>query len=193
MFDPTAAPFTVLITSATLLLHSWTTSVQHTFGLPKALVLEIPARLFVCACCRVQVLVCSDCDHGQIYCADGCAKLRRRELQMAAAKRYQSSRAGRIRHAERSKRWRARQAAMNEIVTHQGSQEYAGNAVLEVITPTALHPSTEPCIASPPTISTVLPCPREVWSCHWCGCKCLAHVRLGFLRHLSKFSHGHNP
>lgn len=183
----------MLITSAALLLHSWTTPVQHTFGLPKVFVPEIPARLFVCACCRAQVLVCSDCDHGQIYCADGCAQQRRRELQMQAGKRYQCGFAGRLKHAARSKVWRARQAAKAEIVTHQGSQEYGVNAVLDVFIPTALQSNTEPCIPLPPTISTVLACPRGVWCCHWCGCKCLAHMRLGFLRHLSKFSHGHIP
>ncbi|WP_296909190.1 hypothetical protein [Polaromonas sp.] len=154
--------------------------------------LEIPARLFVRACCRVQVLVCSYCDHGQIYCADGWALQRQRELQMQASKRYQCGFTGRLKQAARNKLWRARQAAKNEIVTHQGSQEYGLNAVLDVSISTVLQSSTEPCIASTPTISTALPCARGVWSCHWCGSKCLAHVRLGFLRHLSKFSHGHN-
>ena len=29
----------------------------------------IPARLFLCARCRVQVAICSRCDRGHIYCA----------------------------------------------------------------------------------------------------------------------------
>lgn len=33
------------------------------------------ARLFLCACCRIQVLVCRQCDRGQRYCADGCADI----------------------------------------------------------------------------------------------------------------------
>ena len=39
------------------------------------------ARLFLCACCRIQVLVCRQCDRGQRYCADGCAATTRRALQ----------------------------------------------------------------------------------------------------------------
>ena len=33
----------------------------------------MPARLFLCQGCRVQVLICSHCDRGHIYCAEGCA------------------------------------------------------------------------------------------------------------------------
>jgi len=46
-----------------------------------------PARFFLCVRCRVQVLICSCCDRGQIYCADGCAQIARRERQRAAVAR----------------------------------------------------------------------------------------------------------
>ena len=45
---------------------------------------EGPARLFLCARCQAQVLVCSCCDRGQIYCASGCAREARRQAQRAA-------------------------------------------------------------------------------------------------------------
>ena len=32
------------------------------------------ARLFLCAGCRAQALICSCCDRGQIYCAGDCAR-----------------------------------------------------------------------------------------------------------------------
>ena len=65
-------------------------------------------RMFLCARCRVQVVVCPRCDRGQIYCAAGCSSEARREAQRAAGARYQASRAGRFAHAERSRRDRAR-------------------------------------------------------------------------------------
>jgi hypothetical protein len=33
------------------------------------------ARLFICAECRAQALICSCCDRGQIYCAGDCGPL----------------------------------------------------------------------------------------------------------------------
>ena len=36
------------------------------------------ARLFLCAGCRMQVVICSCCDRGQIYCAGDCARRARR-------------------------------------------------------------------------------------------------------------------
>jgi hypothetical protein len=82
----------------------------------KADLVEGAARLFLCARCRVQVVICSCCDRGQIYCADGCAQEARHQAQRAAGRRYQASRRGRLAHAARSGRWRARQ----KNVTHQG-------------------------------------------------------------------------
>ncbi len=76
-----------------------------------------PARFFLCARCRAQVLICSCCDRGQIYCAGGCAGLARREGQRAAGRRYQTSHRGRVAHALRARSYRARQ----KNVTHQGS------------------------------------------------------------------------
>ena len=75
------------------------------------------ARLFLCAGCRAQALICSCCDRGQIYCAGECGPLARRRGQRAAGARYQTSRRGRRAHAERARRYRARR----EKVTHHGS------------------------------------------------------------------------
>jgi hypothetical protein len=56
-------------------------------------------RLFLCARCQAQVFVCSHCDRGQIYCAQGCGQTARRDAQRAAGRRYQASRRGRVNHA----------------------------------------------------------------------------------------------
>jgi hypothetical protein len=100
-----------------------------------------PARFFLCARCHAQVLICSCCDRGQIYCADGCAGLARREGQRAAGQRYQTSRRGRVVHALRARRYRARQ----KNVTHQGSPpQPADGLVPPGSAVTASEPSPSP-------------------------------------------------
>ncbi len=64
-----------------------------------------PARLFVCARCRAQVLLCSHCDRGNRYCGRDCRGEARDAARREAAKRYQSSQRGRLAHAARSRRW----------------------------------------------------------------------------------------
>ncbi len=80
--------------------------------------MEKTARLYYCALCRTQVIICSDCDRGNIYCLNGCAQHARQSSLKTAGKRYQNTFNGRCRHAARQQRYRARQ----EKVTHQGSQ-----------------------------------------------------------------------
>ena len=63
------------------------------------------ARLFLCARCRRQVLICSRCDRGQRYCGARCSGPARRESLRAAGRRYQQTRRGRHCHAERQRRY----------------------------------------------------------------------------------------
>ena len=83
-------------------------------------------RLFLCRRCRSQAIVCSCCDRGQAYCGVECARQVRRQAQRAAAERYAESLRGRRCHADRSRRYRARQ----EIVTHQGSLDSLNHDLL---------------------------------------------------------------
>ena len=69
---------------------------------------EVSCRIFLCICCRRQVLVCRRCDRGQIYCTGTCAQEARREKQRNARQRYQATPRGRAMHAERNRRYRAR-------------------------------------------------------------------------------------
>jgi hypothetical protein len=73
-------------------------------------------RLFLCLCCRQQIVVCSRCDRGQVYCGRECASEVRRSRQREARRRYQASERGRQMHAARSRRYRAR----GRRVTDQG-------------------------------------------------------------------------
>jgi hypothetical protein len=73
-------------------------------------------RFFLCLRCREQVVICSRCDRGQVYCGRECASEVRRSRQREARRRYQASERGRQMHADRSRRYRAR----GRRVTDQG-------------------------------------------------------------------------
>ena len=122
------------------------------------------ARLFLCALCRRQVLICSCCDRGQIYCAEGCAGEARRRAQRAAGARYQRRYRGRLKHAMRAGRYRGRA----NKVTHQGSRRGSLNGLLAPEVTSASASASRP----PASLGR---------HCHWCGRLCLAAVRQGFL------------
>jgi hypothetical protein len=75
-------------------------------------------RLYSCARCAKQVRTCGDCDRGNRYCAEGCARERRRESLRRACCRYQQSYRGALKHAARQRAWRA---CCAQKVTHHGS------------------------------------------------------------------------
>jgi len=125
-------------------------------------------RLFLCGRCRIQVIVCRCCDRGQVYCGGDCSRQARRQAQRAAARRYAASAHGKHSHADRARRYRARQ----EIVTHQGSPWPPAGGVVAVgamaISRDTEHPAA--------------PTGRATTHCHWCGRPCLPQLRQGFLR-----------
>ncbi len=127
-----------------------------------------PARLFLCTRCRTQVLICSRCDRGQIYCAGSCAQEARRDAQRVAGRRYQMSRRGRLAHAARARRYRVRQ----KNVTHQGSPPLPSHD--------CLSPGSAVSASKPPPPGE-LPWPSS-WRCHWCRSRCPRLVRRDFLR-----------
>ena len=43
--------------------------------------MQSSARLFNCARCRCQVVICSHCDRGNIYCGKRCSETARRQSQ----------------------------------------------------------------------------------------------------------------
>jgi hypothetical protein len=177
---------------------------QHT-SRAGGVVPDQPARLFLCARCHCQVLVCSRCDRGQRYCASGCSAVTRQARQREAGQRYQQGRAGRFHHAARTRRWRQRRAIQAKIVTHHGSQAVSGDAVLpDIDTQRAIAAAPMPCPATPTTTATAtLSKPHAgdtvslrsvLWRCHWCHAPCRLHVRQGFLRHHRREpDHGHHP
>ena len=79
------------------------------------------SRLFLCARCRRQVIICRRCDRGQRYCSVSCGEISRKiQLKLAGA-RYQQSSEGRLDHADRQRAYRKRAMSALQKVTHQGS------------------------------------------------------------------------
>ena len=122
--------------------------------------MESTARLFNCARCRRQVVICRRCDRGHIYCGRQCSESARDESLRAAARRYQGSRAGRFKHAERQRRYRSRQ----QKVTHQGSSASPRNDSMRSESGTALARF------------------ESIARCQFCHRSCSPFVRLDFLR-----------
>jgi hypothetical protein len=121
-------------------------------------------RLFLCSRCRTQVVVCRQCDRGQIYCSRGCSIQARRLSQAAAGRRYQASRPGRFAHAARARRYRVRA----KIVTHQGSVSVPADAVVRAVTTTPVGVS--------------VPAGAHASRCCRCGVRCAGALRLEFLQ-----------
>jgi hypothetical protein len=126
-------------------------------------------RLFLCARCRCQVLVCRRCDRGQVYCGRSCSQEARRCNQREARRRYQATERGREMHADRSRRYRAR----CNRVTDQGS-------------PPLSTTSSLPAQAQPPTVIAS----RRAMACHRCGQDVSNLVRLEPIRRLRRRSSG---
>jgi hypothetical protein len=150
-------------------------------------------RLFVCAWCGCEVVVCSCCDRGQIYCGVDCAGQARRQTLRGAGRRCQQTRRGRRMHAARMARYRAKLPSLacslaqssagvavgmpddgwpREIVTHHGSPAPpTGDWVAAGAT---AMPRDDATPAEPPG--------PAMTHCHWCGRCCLLPLRRGFLR-----------
>jgi hypothetical protein len=132
--------------------------------------METTGQFFLCAQCRVQVLVCNYCDRGKIYCAGHCRKQARSACMCEAGRRYQSSRIGRFNHAAGACRYRARQ----QKVTHQGSPLPRCDALLSVNPPSLDKLSLNANLVSPVALVT----PR----CHFCSRVKPIHFRISPLR-----------
>lgn len=177
--------------------------------------MDRPARLFLCAQCRAQVVLCSHCDHGNRYCGRPCWRLARDAARGQSASRYQRSWRGRLAHAERSRRWRQRRRERGDggddggrdggdrehNVTHQGCPPGPAAAPLVACT-THTTPAPEPARAPACTVSvaatSATPTTTTPWLCRRCARALPGWVRQGFLRHGARSlpsgsRHDHSP
>ena len=166
-------------------------SPSSTFGSSPGLDMARSARLFLCARCRDQVLLCSYCDRGQRYCSRACSVACRRERRRQTAQRYQDSRGGRLKHAARAACWRNRRRSLRRAsaagdidkVTHQGCPHTLADAsLLACDTPSACEPTalTESAADAQPAAAAAVP--FVALACRRCAQSLLPHVRLNWLR-----------
>ncbi len=120
------------------------------------------AREFNCARCHKQVIICSPCDRGNIYCGRICSRRSRALNHRIANQIYQKTQKGQQKHALRQRRYRQRLRDKQNKVTDQGSNDLSQYDLL----------------------------PREEKSqeieqfyCHFCRKAVSIFLRNGFLRH----------
>jgi len=130
--------------------------------------MQSSARLFNCARCRRQVVICSHCDRGNLYCSKRCSQTARRESRREAGRRYQKTRRGRFAHAARQRRYRQRRRAK---VTHQGSPPEVADEMLPAESRTSAREQDVSVVPS-----------GDGLRCHLCGQACAPFLRLAFLR-----------
>ena len=123
-------------------------------------------RLYFCQRCNTQVIICSRCDHGQRYCASACAQNARLASLKRAAKKYQSSRAGRFNNAARQRRFRQHHP---QKVTHHGSLMPVPRALLKN------KPDQPQIVQTRMFINDIL-------FCDHCGSACQPFLRQDFLQ-----------
>lgn len=126
--------------------------------------MQADARLFNCARCFKQVLICSKCDRGNIYCTRNCATICRKKSLKAAGEKYQQTKAGKTNHAARQQFYRQKQ----KKVTHHSSLILTTNDLL--ITECSFD------LINTSTTST-----KRI-QCHFCRKLCSVYVRTGFKR-----------
>ena len=121
------------------------------------------ARLFTCASCRRQVVLCRRCDHGNIYCSQRCSDRAPASAQRLAGRRYQDSRRGRHKHARAPAalprtppRPGARRRARAQKVTHHPLTAARRRPVVARTLAGALRSATLRARAVPPGCSAAI-------------------------------------
>lgn len=95
--------------------------------------MEPTPRLYLCALCYEQVIICTYCDRGNIYCSFFCSFTSRKNSLREAGIRYQCSIKGRLTHALRQRRYMQRKRDSQNKMTHQGSRETASDGLLSSV------------------------------------------------------------
>ena len=134
-------------------------------------------RMFTCARCHKQIVICTRCDRSNRYCSDKCSDAALKESWRRASARYQSTERGRIKHKVRHQRYLQRQ----EEMTHKGISQVP---VELRISPRATDfdvahqevKDDEETMRGP----GLAPAPTPI-RCHFCGRACGSFTRLGFL------------
>lgn len=123
------------------------------------------ARLYNCARCCSQVIVCAHCDRGNIYCGSSCATRSRIQNHRIANHIYQKTFRGSQKHAARQRVYRSHQ---KQKVTDQGSTPVSQNDLL------------------PPIKNGTKKIDSSQAHCHFCGKHVSHYLRNDYLRYYTK-------
>ena len=123
------------------------------------------AREFNCARCHKQVVICSPCDRGNIYCGRDCSRRSRALNHRIANQIYQKTLNGRQKHAQRQHRYRQREKEKRQKVTDQGSNDLPPNDLLT-------------CVPGEEKSQEI----KQLY-CHFCRNAVSTFLRNGYLRH----------
>jgi hypothetical protein len=127
------------------------------------------ARMYNCAGCRAQIVICRSCDRGHIYCAE-CAPKMRQAANRRKVRKYQATEKGRQNHAIRQRLYREK---LKLKVTHPGSFTSQLLTLLRQKQKRTALTSKLPI----PRVSSSL----ESIRCHICCSSCSPFIRLDFL------------
>lgn len=128
-----------------------------------------PSRLYHCARCHKQVILCTHCDRGNIYCAKACARIARKRSRCAAALRYQATRLGKFKHALSQKRYRVKLRLQKKVID-QGS------------------PLDLPPVPFPALNNDLPSAANGQFSCALCGRDVGDSLRYGYLNGIRRFT-----
>lgn len=118
------------------------------YGVPEEPPMQPPtSRLYMCARCRAQVIVCRRRDRDQIDCGRDCSKASLRASLREACRRCQRSWRGRLAHATRMRRIRDRR----DKVTYHRSAGPAAGALLAATSTTSVSQTTFTILLPSPT------------------------------------------
>jgi hypothetical protein len=81
--------------------------------------------------CRVVFYICRSCDRGQCYCSEYCRRCSRLAQRSKANRKYESSRAARLDHADRQRAYIERQKQQSEKMTGQGSEQADASVTID--------------------------------------------------------------
>ena len=127
------------------------------------------ARIFNCARCWCQTIICTHCDRGNIYCGSICARESRTKNHRISNQIYQKTFRGKQKHALRQSHYRQRQKEKAKKVTDMGS----ANTPLHDLLPTATNENKK-------TIS-------EKMHCHFCGKNVSRYLRNDYLGYYARY------
>jgi hypothetical protein len=152
------------------------------------------ARLYNCARCHCQVVICRHCDHGNVYCRS-CAPVAGRESHCRADAEYQKTDRGKQNH-------KARQQRYLEKMTDKGSpgsppaSPSCANA--EAASSASAKEERDACSSPSPATTQPAGAPRRSdgdsgHSCDFCDRRCSAYLRLESLAHCTVEKEGNGP